>query len=823
METKTPIRLTLAMVMAMTVLGVTARSAITYQATYHQSQATLGTDTLGGVTYSTVSYQGLYNDGAPGAPSLPVDYIKFSVPYNATNFSVSTTVSSSFTLYPEILYPCQPIRLMNDTTPLIITLPDSTIYYSNTYYPSQRAWVVDEGYLAGENHIVTVAVLPWQYKHLTRVGSVDQLKLHRTVNLTLSYDLSDSLAMYPIVRDDTTLRNEGYRLTQEIVVNGGSVRSHAPVDIAMMDPDALIFPPGDGVNGGFPPQEPRDSTGMIPDPGNTGNYGGEEDVDSYPYLIVTTSDLLQSTKRLAALKRQKGYNVKVVTMDEVLSSPHAMDGDRIKQSDGTYKVTYTDAAGKLRQYLRYFYREYSTQYVFLVGDSVPYRYITLPRWEGDTTLSTPPSDLYYCDLNADWSEDTIDTEPELYVGRIFAKNSRSTLNYTDKLLRYELNPGRGDTEYLSKLFYAEAIDFEKHGDFNTINTSYMKLFSDTTRLLETINMRYPTGKDVIDSLNSTNYGYLSILCHGAPSNYITYGHRRYYPKDTLGVKQHYYLWAIDSIHITNYNNNNTEDTLIGNGFNNMNNKWHPNICYSSGCTTMPYDRIPGFKKVSTTIGDSFTTGKDYGGPAFLGNTREGLFINNSSKLESLFAEQLYQGRCNTGKAEALSKMNMNNDYISATHNLLGEPEFEIWTDVPANLTDISIARTDNSITISGVEADSIIIGYSNMMGYYGHKTINSPNGTISNVSSNRPIMIYKHNHIPYIVPLWLQNTTLNSSQYVFASDVVAGHSIDSGRTSGDVTVQNGVEYEIEASGTVTLQGGFNVEKGATFAVYPSSF
>ena len=35
--------------------------------------------------------------------------------------------------------------------------------------------------------------------------------------------------------------------------------------------------------------------------------------------------------------------------------------------------------------------------------------------------------------------------------------------------------------------------------------------------------------------------------------------------------------------------------------------------------------------------------------------------------------------------------------------------------------------------------------------------------------------------------------------------------------------KSGVEYEIEASGTVTLHDGFKVEKGATFAVYPSSF
>lgn len=33
----------------------------------------------------------------------------------------------------------------------------------------------------------------------------------------------------------------------------------------------------------------------------------------------------------------------------------------------------------------------------------------------------------------------------------------------------------------------------------------------------------------------------------------------------------------------------------------------------------------------------------------------------------------------------------------------------------------------------------------------------------------------------------------------------------------------GIEYEIEASGTVKLAGGFNVEKGATFTVRPASY
>lgn len=65
--------------------------------------------------------------------------------------------------------------------------------------------------------------------------------------------------------------------------------------------------------------------------------------------------------------------------------------------------------------------------------------------------------------------------------------------------------------------------------------------------------------------------------------------------------------------------------------------------------------------------------------------------------------------------------------------------------------------------------------------------------------------------------------TIGNSQYLLASDFTAGKAVDADRTHGDVTISGGVEYEIEASGKVTLQDGFKVEKGATFAVYRSSF
>ena len=95
--------------------------------------------------------------------------------------------------------------------------------------------------------------------------------------------------------------------------------------------------------------------------------------------------------------------------------------------------------------------------------------------------------------------------------------------------------------------------------------------------------------------------------------------------------------------------------------------------------------------------------------------------------------------------------------------------------------------------------------------------------TLRDASPSSTIMLNKHNYIPYMAPLLLQNTNICKSQYVIADEVTAGKDVNSNRTFGGVSIKNGIQYEIEASGNVSLYDGFSVEKGATFAVYPSSF
>lgn len=779
---------------------------ILYQAKYNGTPV-FGTDTLGGVTYTTISYGDLMNSGSPGMPSLPIDYIRFSVPYNATNFTVTATklMNQPHNL-DHLMYPCQAPRMMNDTTPVVITLPDTAAYYSGVSYPSAAAWVVDEGFLDGENHIVTVAVMPFSYGHTATSDVIGQWK---RVSVMLRYSLSDSLAMYPIVRNDSLLREEGYQLTRSMVVNPNQVKSFAPdasqviwgMDSMGINPNGLG---GDGLNGLNPP---------IPIPDTTDINTTVIPINNYPYLIVTTSDLYQSMRRIAALKRQKGYNVKVVTMDDVMHAPFAQSGDRFRRADSSY-VAFPDSAGVLRQYLKWYYKFFGTKYVLLAGNGVPYRSIN--KRIGRETLNGH-GDLYFSDLTANW-EETIDRIPELYVGRLLVDNCDKIENYTEKLFRYELNPGKGDYNYLRTGLFTEADEFHLNGFIHGLTdfkNRISPILTNQISMIEDLENHYPKGNDVLDSITVKHPAFMCSFNHGDPSYIMTCGNK------TSSTK--YFLLANDQEPgLPNYLIN----TENGNGLNRMQNKNYPMIYYSLSCQTMPFNVVSGFE-IDMNYGQSFTMGKDYGGPVYMGNTRSVTDLP-IKKLSDKFVNKIVSGYFILGEADALSKMDYSEqDFctgLAIYHNYLGDPLLRIWTDIPTEYECITVNRSDNAISIAGITSTQSSVVLCDNNGKVISIKNDSPSVTFNNVSPNSSIMIYNHNMIPYLPPLLLQNVFINETQYVIARDMVAGNHIDTDqRTPGDVIVKSGVEYEIEASGTVRLEDGFMVEKGATFAIYPSCF
>ena len=789
--------------------------SVSYTATYSNDNLTIGTDTLDGVVYSTVSYNDLYNDGEPGMPSLPVDFLKFSVPYNATDFTVSVNTRMWHTqTLDHLLYPCQMPRLLDGSPAPPAMLPDSAAYYSGNYYPSQMAWVADEGFLAGENHIVTVAVLPFRYTH---TASTNQLSMVRRCGITLRYRLSDSLAMQPIVRNDSLLREEGYNLVQTMVVNPNSVKSYAPtLNTSLIDSIGYMHGiGGDVINGGgyAGGDGPSPINPPLPPPGvDTTGIGTELYLDeinyNYPYLIVTTPELKHAVRRIAALKRQKGYNVKVVTMDEVLSSQLSGFGDVVGEGHNA-RLTYTDDAGKLRQFIRNYYKYFGTKYVLLAGSSIPYRLrcdtvktYNVNTNELDTVIIDGISDFYYIELNSDWSQGKIEHKPDLYVGRILCDSTVDVKNYTDKLFRYELNPGNGDYSYLQKVFTQEGSEFD-------VPLQQFKKYIPYSipieiKISERFGIGFPTGKDLIDSLNRVNAGLVCIYNHGDTSRIRTYG------PDSLN--QMYFIKSISS-------------HSAGNGLNCMNNRYYPTVFYSPTCTTVPFDNRAG-----VNMGKSFTIGKDYGGPVYIGNTRL-ILSGPASALAGKFAQMLKNGYHVLGMADALSveefikndRLNPFKQDVSLIHSYIGDPAVELFTGIPQQFSGINSLWTDNSLTITRTDSDSVVLSYLDTHNNYKSIIITTPSITLHDIAPHSAIMLYGNNHIPLILPLELQNCEINESQYIIANDVIAGNSIDCIRTDGNVTIMNHVVLEIEASGMVRLEDGFKVEKGATFAVYPSCF
>ena len=725
------------LLMVLVPLLMDASGQLTYTATY-ADMPTIGTRSVGGVTYTTVKYGDLYNIGEPGKPSLPVDYISFSVPCNATNFSVTATPVMGNPIALD--YPVIPIQSSANQT----TLPDATSYNSSVY-PASVAWYANDGAMEGENLVVTVAVMPLRMESLDGNCILRQVS---NVHLTLHYDLADTLTIRPLIRRDASKREEGYEKTRAMVVNPEAVMGNSASHSYQHLMASLQTVSTDTVE------------------------------ELYPYLIITTPELLKPLRRIVALRNQKGTNVKMVTVSEAINDTISTQYPNLN----TYRI---------REYLRTEWENNGIEHVLFAGTEVP---------------AKGNSDYYYSQLSDDFTG--MRSYPMLSVGRLLGRESQEFDNYTNKLLRYELNPGNGDLSYLQNAMFIETFDCETYGP---LNNGY---FPNCTELNGASEVGEYTGNDVLDMINQNHYGFISSFNDGYPSVSCIYN-------DYINDISHY-IWAIDTVRPAT----GVSDNEVGNGLNRMTNKDYPMI-FLAGCgATIPIDAV-GY----TNYGESFTMGKEYGGPAFFGFSNR-IEVNSASSVigkvfQGLKSSQKF-GDVVADTRRHFYRINgpeTNYMFESAMKSvgMLGDPLIEMWNSLPQHYSDISISRTDNGISVSGINLSSTIVGYHSNDGQTGSVTASSSTVTLDDVNPNSTIMLYGHNRIPYIAPLVLQNTTLDNSQYVYATDVTAGRSVDNGRTNGDVTVADGVEYEIEATGIVTLAGGFNVERGALFSVQKSTY
>jgi hypothetical protein len=156
-------------------------------------------------------------------------------------------------------------------------------------------------------------------------------------------------------------------------------------------------------------------------------------LESYDYVIITTSSLEKSVEFLKNWKTLIGYSVNIVNTSWIYSNYAASDEQE-----------------SIRNFLVDKYMSWGIEYVLIVGshNEIPMRYCCTSSSSGDAI----PSDYYYADLTSDWdsdgdkiygeeNEDALDFTAEVWVGRIPVDNPSVVKNICQKTIDFERDTG----------------------------------------------------------------------------------------------------------------------------------------------------------------------------------------------------------------------------------------------------------------------------------------------------------------------------------------------------------------------------------------------
>ena len=764
---------------------------ITHTVTYDPAKLSITYDTIDCNVYAKVDYEGLSSFNKAGCPELPCDVFMLSVPYNATDLSINYDQVSYIDInINATVFPSQEPRAISDTTVIEFTVPDSFIYNLTSFYPSTENIDVSYGFIFGSNKVASIGLRPVLYNPKNGV-----LRLFTSLTLRLNYNI-DSQISPKIYRNEATIKEHEQGITASFVKNGADVANNS--------------------------YTPTDRPNL-----NVGN--NPETLPTYKYCIITNRALAPAFKKIIAMKRQKGISAGTVCIEDLMASTICNGGDvNIDEFGDTISVI-ADSAGVVRQYLKYAVSSSTSPTSFvLMGGTAPFspvRYThtyIVPSSNHKNHVST---DMYFSDLSLHWSHlatfydtmneseyiipdillehNTLIYTPELFLGRLLCNNQNEIYNYSDKLFRYVFCPYENDYSYVTKSFFISSGAITANDVLEAANDA----FDYVNHIINSETQNQWSGSYLVKHLNDYKYGYISLYAHGEPQSVAIYD-----KNNTIEI-----LSALDSNPTINTYYNVIDE--CGNGLNNKYNKEYPNICYSISCVTAPYDKAPTFycytdMENKYNLAESFTLGKNYGGPAYLGNSRQG-YLPISGRLEKEFIHSTFNRHYySIGMAEAFSKVfyrvtnSLTYNHVILEHNLLGDPEFEMWTTEPLRYSGINISRVKNGYRIEGVSRRDTI-AYCDNEGNQGIIVGNDMNPTYLQANPTSTIMVYSHSHIPYIAPMTLQECNINNSQFVYASTFSAAN---------NVKIKNGAVYEIEATGNVHLGNGFIVENGATFAI-----
>jgi hypothetical protein len=394
-----------------------------------------------------------------------------------------------------------------------------------------------------------------------------------------------------------------------------------------------------------------------------------------PYVIITSESLAAPFEQLASFRERHGLRVETVTVEWI---------------EANYGGADTQA--RIREFIRYAWEQWQTEYVLLGGDVevIPHRGLYVKA--GTEVETDIPSDLYYACLDGNWNSDgdaywgepgEEDLLPEVSVGRLPVDSASEIEAFVAKLILYTETPPSGFAE-----------------------TALM-----AGELLWSIDGVDTWGGDCKDEIvtGSEDYGFSSA---GIPGGFTV---STLYDRDSGTWSSGVIAPILNSgVHLVNHLGHTNLHSVMRLPvadlwrLTNVSSGGMPFICYSQGCYPASFDNRDdtGAYHAGDCIAEEMVTGPE-GAVAFIGNTRLGWSAPGSTcGVSQFFDRQFFDalfGEGITRIGSALDDSRIDNipflsyaavRYVMYEMCLIGDPAMDVWTSEPSAM---DVSHSDSLI------------------------------------------------------------------------------------------------------------------------------
>lgn len=526
----------------------------------------------------------------------------------------------------------------------------------------------------------------------------------------------------------------------------------------------------------------------------THTLGVEHGKERIDYLIVTADSLKDAFTPLARYKRLKGLRVKVESIENILQMP----------------CEYTQPEEKLKYYLYTLYQNNGLKWCLLGGDDniIPVRICYMVDGREHQNV---PADRYYACFEKDfrWNannndiygetfsepsrDDKVDLTAEIHLSRLPMRTYSQITGWTNKLLRYELNPPR-DIDISRAFLFGAKISYK--GD------SYKEM----QKVQDTLEMMYGVSCDMLFDVYSNIEGKDSLTVEGVVEQL-----NKSYNIVSVYTHGYKYLYEINKARYIRYSSNDAAsqtNSLSG-------------IISVFSCLTND------FTYENPCLSEAFLRNPVGGAVAYLGYTSLSyLFVGDEINRKFIF--KIFDDYSHVGFAGLVDKIvdgyadkmydDTWNRYTVFGLNAMGDPEMNIY---PGRYHELDVSFNGDK-AILPIKKDTlmsdIIFGYTSNTdsndALYKPCEFNEYNATCEVPSGSYDAMFYGRTYIPLIYisrqdeTYVLENIDINYNLVVRAKKVIVGENVT---IKPDARLKLVVTDEVEIKENVECQEGGKFE------------